>query len=60
MITGAGLKAAIEAQFGAPIDDEKLQEFCDAVVNYLVANTVVLPGTFSTEDGPVTGEGLIS
>lgn len=69
MITIPGLsssiKGAIIAEFGTPTNATELQNFCDAlatgIVPYLIANTEVLPGTFTTPTGgPVTGEGTIT
>lgn len=66
-LSGSGLKAAIEAEFApeTPLDDARLQKFCDAVINYLVANAVILPDTFVVADPdsgtlPVTGTGELS
>lgn len=56
MMTGSGLKAAIEGIFGTPIDDNKLQEFCDALINYIKANAEVPSGiAVQVDTGSGTG-----
>lgn len=55
-MTGPGLASAIEAVFGSPVDNEKLQDFCEAVVTYIQQNATVLPG-IAVQVNPSTGTG---
>jgi hypothetical protein len=58
------IKANIIGCFGLPEDDPKLNCFCQAVANavidHFIANADVLPGSFTSPAGPVTGIGDIT
>ena len=61
---GTEIKGAIEAIFGAPADEEKLEEFCNAlgtmIVSHIQTNAILEPGSFSNGGGPVGGTGTIT
>lgn len=60
----ASMKAGIVACYGTPEDDAKLTCFCQAmatsIVDEIVNNAVVLPGSFSNGGGSVTGTGTVT
>lgn len=66
-MTGSGLKSAIETAFAPETvldGGERLLKFCNAVVQYIQANAVVLPDSLivtDPDDGvlPVTGTGKV-
>lgn len=57
----ASLVAALGITAGVPVTSGQLQAFWTAVANgffiHDAANAVVLPGSFTTGGGPVTGAG---
>jgi hypothetical protein len=60
----AAIKGALIACNGGPADDPKLQCYCDAmateIINEIVGNAEVLPGTFAADGNPVTGIGVVT
>lgn len=62
------IKSEIEAFFGTPSNATKLDEFCDAlagsiatkVLEHLVGNAEIQPGTFTSPAGAVTGVGAFT
>ena len=59
------MKANIQAIPGINITNEdELEDFTDAlaaaVVTHITGAAVVLPGTFTTAAGPVTGAGVVT
>lgn len=60
----AAIKAALIACNGPAADDAKLTCYCNAIateiINEIVTNAQVLPGTFTSPSGAVTGIGVVT
>ena len=58
------LESKIQARFGYPpqtpnVLPELCQAISESVIPHCVSNTQVLPGSFSTSSGPVSGAGSL-
>jgi len=58
------IKAAVLSNTGNPVAtpnaiDSLAEGIANAIIPHYVSNTQVLPGTFSTVSGPVSGIGLL-
>ena len=58
------IKAAVLSNTGNPVAspnaiDSLSEGVANAIIPHLISNAQVLPGTFSTSSGPVSGLGLL-